>query len=49
MPEVAAGVGFWVANYGYLRTPAEGVNADLIEQYRNKQYVAAPKSIQDLS
>ena len=28
---------------------AIGMYADLIEQYRNKQYVVAPKSIQDLS
>jgi len=28
---------------------AVGMYADLIEEYRNKQYVAAPKSIQDLS
>ncbi len=28
---------------------AVGMYADVIEQYRNRQYVAAPKSIQDLS
>jgi gluconate 2-dehydrogenase gamma chain len=28
---------------------AVGMYADVIEEYRNKQYVAAPKSIQDLS
>ena len=28
---------------------AIGMYADVIEQYRNKQYVVAPQSIQDLS